>query len=156
MSLTKQVARRCLVECTVTTLSGHTPGLVSPEPGIEVGRSLVSEPQTPRESDTGYAEHDLPPAVNGVMSWSWMSQSRRDPLCSLPRILPFHRLESEGEVEVRRWRRVNTLRHFAVIHECYKLRQSDFFGSWIWYAVVPRIRSTKYNVQNHTCLLNSN
>ncbi len=60
--------RRCLAEGTVTTLAGRTPGLVSPEPATEAERSLVSEPQTHGEAETGFAEHDLPPVDNGVMS----------------------------------------------------------------------------------------
>ncbi len=50
------------------------------------------------------------------MSWRWASQSNRDPSWSQPRILPFHRLKSEGRGEVRRWRRVNTLRHSVEGH----------------------------------------
>ncbi len=61
-------SRRCLVDGTVAALVGRTPGLVSPKPGTEVERSLVSEPQTHGEAKTGYAEHDLPPAGSGVMS----------------------------------------------------------------------------------------
>ncbi len=47
---------------------GRTPELASPELGIEVERSLLSEPQTHDEAETGYGEHDLPPADNKEMS----------------------------------------------------------------------------------------
>ncbi len=59
---------QCLVEGTVTTLAGPTPGSVSTEPDTEVERSLLSELQTHGEAETEYAEHDLPPAGDGVMS----------------------------------------------------------------------------------------
>ncbi len=67
-----------VVEGKVTTLVGRNPGLASPEPGTEEERPLVAELQTDGKAETGYAQHDLPPAGNGVMSWRWMSQSHRD------------------------------------------------------------------------------
>ncbi len=59
---------RCLVDGSVRTFAGRTPELVLPEPGAEVEKSRVLEPQTHGEAETKYAEHDLPPAGNGVMS----------------------------------------------------------------------------------------
>ncbi len=50
------------------TLAGRTQGLVSPEPGTEVERYLVSEPQTHGEAEAGYAEYDVPPSSNGLIS----------------------------------------------------------------------------------------
>ncbi len=70
-------SRRCLVEGTVTTLAGRTSGLVSPEPAKKVEVSLASEPQTHGDAETAYAEHDLPPAGNAVMTWRLTSQSHR-------------------------------------------------------------------------------
>ncbi len=61
-------SKLCLVEGTVTTLAGRAPGLVSPGPGTVVERSLVSEPITHDEAETGYAEHNLPPVGNAAMS----------------------------------------------------------------------------------------
>ncbi len=49
-------------------LAGRTPGLVSPEPGAEVKRSVVPELQTQGEAEKGYTRHYLPPAGNGAMS----------------------------------------------------------------------------------------
>ncbi len=60
--------RKKVNEGDETTLTGGTAGLIYPELGIEVGRSLVSGPQTHGDVETGYAEHDLPPAGNGEMS----------------------------------------------------------------------------------------
>ncbi len=54
-------------EVSAKTLAGRTPRLVSPEPGIEAERSLVSEPQTHGEAETVFAEHNLPPADNRMM-----------------------------------------------------------------------------------------
>ncbi len=52
----------------VTTLAGRTQGFASPEPVTEVEKYPVSEQQSHSEREKGYAEHDLPPVDNGVMS----------------------------------------------------------------------------------------
>ncbi len=48
----------------MSTLADCTSGLVSPESGTEVERSLVSEPQTHDEAVIGYTEDELPAADN--------------------------------------------------------------------------------------------
>ncbi len=50
------------------TLAGRTPRVVSPEPGTEPESSLVSEPQTPGEAGTEFAEPELPPFDYGELA----------------------------------------------------------------------------------------
>ncbi len=72
-------SKRCFVEGRVTTPAGRTPGLASPKQGTKVKTWVVTRALTHGEAEPGYAEHDLPPAGNGMMSWRWKSQSQRNP-----------------------------------------------------------------------------